>query len=108
MLFLNLYFVPESGYGLSDFTFSVKLEGADCAVTPSTMSNGWIHLQLPSVVAKKLGTDFDIVVTNKSTGISATWHRSVMNYAYMTASGNASETMKTLAKALYQYYSAAK
>ena len=107
-VFLNLYFVPESGYSLNDFTFSAKLNGEACTVTPKTMSNGYIHLQMPSVVAKNLGTSFDITVTNKTTGKSATWHRSAMNYAYITANGNASDTMKNLVKGLYQYYLAAK
>ena len=107
-VFLNLYFVPESGYGLDDFTFSAKLNGKACDVTPAVLSNGYIHLKMPSVVAKDLGTNFEITVTNKTTGASSTWYRSAMNYAYITANGNASATMKNLVKALYQYYLASK
>ena len=107
-VFLNLYFVPETGYGLDDFTFSAKLNGKACDVTPAVLSNGYIHLKMPSVVAKDLGTNFEITVTNKTTGASSTWYRSAMNYAYITANGNASATMKNLVKALYQYYLAAK
>ena len=107
-VFLNIYFVPKEGYGLDDFTFSVKLNGKVCDVTAAVLSNGYIHLKMPSVVAKDLGTNFEITATNKTTGTSATWYRSAMNYAYLTANGNGSATMKNLVKALYQYYLASK
>ena len=108
MVYLNIYFVPESGKTMNDFTFSVKLNGEECEFEKNAMTNGWIHLQLPSVEAYNLGTNFDITVKNNATGVSATWHRSALNYAYITLQGNASATMKNLVRGLYQYYLAAK
>ena len=107
-VYLNLYYVPESGYTIDDFTFKVEFKGEEVEFQKSSMSNGWIYLQLPSMVAKDLGTDFDITVTNKTTGASATWHRSAITYAYITQIGNGSATMKNLVKGLYQYYLASK
>ena len=107
-VYLNLYYVPESGYTIDDFTFKVVFKGEEVEFEKSALSSGWIYLQLPSMVAKDLGTDFDITVTNKTTGASATWHRSAITYAYITQIGNGSATMKNLVKGLYQYYLAAK
>ena len=107
-VYLNLYYVPETGYSIDDFTFRVELNGEEQEISMDLMGNGWIYVKLPSTVAKDLGTSFDITVTNNRTGASATWHRSSINYAYTTLQGNASDTMKDLARGLYQYYLAAK
>ena len=101
---LNVTFTPENS--TYKYDVSVKKNGKEYTnIEVITLSSGVMGVMIYGTSAQELGTEYKITLTNKSTGASATYSRSVMNCAYKSQSV---ASMTGVMQALYQYYLAAK
>ena len=103
---LNFRFTPTSGYDESNYEFIVKKGEADYENTSITKDGDVIVLSIKGIAAKELGDEFAVTIKNKADGTYRSFTGSAMSYVYLSQLGNA--IPEALAKALYNYYLAAR
>jgi hypothetical protein len=98
----NVYYTPESGKTVKDYTF--KVDGTE--VTPIVASDGRFQLRVPNIAAPNLAVDHTFEVSDGTNTHVTTG--SVIRYAATTLKKSQNQNMINLAKAIYLYYKAAK
>ena len=103
---LNFRFTPTSGYDESNYEFIVKKDETDYENTSITKDGDVIVLSIKGIAAKELGDKFAVTIKNKADRTYRSFTGSAMSYVYLSQLGNA--IPEALAKALYNYYLAAR
>ena len=108
--FMQVFFVPSEGYTYNDFNVKVtKKDGSNYTNVKIYNWDNWLCVDIHGIAATELADDYAVTVTLKSDSTkSATWKRSVLNYAYNMQTKGTTLEMRNLVKALYEYYMAAK
>ena len=111
---IKLYFRLRSGQSINDFTFTLSNGATSNVVTPEANGNLYV-IEIPDIASGRLGTVYTVNVTKNADGSTVnTWSYAALSYAYKvlanfeSATPTVTQAQANTAKALVNYYNAAK
>ena len=98
---INVYFTPDEGSELADFTFKVGTK----VYTPVEKDGMWM-IKIPNIAAKDLDKSYTVTVSTAE-GKVVTVKTCALSYAYKVVNKGTDEALVNLVKGLYLYNQAA-
>ena len=98
---INVYFTPDEGSELADFTFKVGSK----VYTPVEKDGMWM-IKIPNIAAKDLDKTYTVTVSTAE-GKVVTVKTCALSYAYKVVNKGTDEALVNLVKGLYLYNQAA-